>query len=219
MVAAADLARFAYGDDRARMERDLRRIKAQGLVSERTLPVSGRNTLRVVALTKPGKRLMRTTGRVPEDQALYHGIVKPREAKHDANLYRVFHAEAARIEQSGGRPLRVVLDYEMRRVLNRKRARLGGKQADPQELERIAREYGLEVVDRKIPIPDLRIEYQTAECEMRRLDLELATRHYHPQSVAEKARAGFSLYSPREDTLRLRRMLDEHEITARIRAL
>jgi hypothetical protein len=74
-------------------------------------------------------------------------------------------------------------------------------------------------VNGKIPLPDMRIEYQTAELELRRVDLELATRHYRPRGVAEKAKAGFSLYSRPEDVSRLRRILDEQELTARILAL
>src|SRR5579872_4225877 len=62
VAAAADLARFAYASDNARMERDIRRLRETGLVSERTLPVSGRKTLRVLALTKTGKRVAEKTG-------------------------------------------------------------------------------------------------------------------------------------------------------------
>ncbi len=219
VVAAADLARFAYASDNARMERDVRRLKEQGLVSERTLAISGRKTVRVLTLTKTGKRLVQNTRRIPEEQRLYHGIVKPREAKHDAELYRLFQAEAARIEKAGGKPLRVVLDCELKRSLNRDRAKLGTRKSDPQEIERLAERHALVVVNGKIPLPDMRIEYQTAELELARVDLELATRHYRPRGIAEKAKAGFSLYGHREDASRLRRILDEQELTARILAL
>jgi DNA-binding PadR family transcriptional regulator len=219
VVAAADLARFAYASDNARMERDLRRLKEQGLVSERTLATSGRKALRVLTLTKTGKRLVQNSRRVAEEQRLYHAIVRPREAKHDAELYHLFQAEAFRIENAGGKLLRVLLDYELRRDLNRDRARLGKQKNDPQDIEGVARRHGLVVVDGKIPLPDMRIEYQTADLELHRVDLELATRHYGPRGVAEKAKAGFSLYSPREDASRLRRILDDQELTARILAL
>jgi hypothetical protein len=219
VVAAADLARFAYASDNARMERDVRRLKDQGLVSERTLVISGRKTLRALTLTKNGKRIVRGTNRLPEDQRIYHGIVKPQEAKHDAELYRLFQAEAARIEKIGGKALRVLLDYELKRNLNRDRARLGNQRDDPQELERLAERHGLAVVNGKIPLPDMRIEYQTAELELRHVDVELATRHYRPRGIAAKAKAGFSLYSHREDASRLRRILDEQELSARIFAL
>jgi hypothetical protein len=69
-------------------------------------------------------------------------------------------------------------------------------------------------VNGKIPVPDLRIEYETADLEIRQIDLELATREYRPKALAEKAAAGFALYSRSEDALRLRRILDERELTA-----
>jgi hypothetical protein len=216
VVAAADLARFAYATDSARMERDVRRLKSQGLVSERTLAISGRKTLRVLALTKNGKRVARNTNRLSEDQRIYHGIVKTQEAKHDADLYGLFQTEAARIESAGGKPLRVLLDYELNGNLNRDRARLGNQKDDPQEIERLAEKHRLAVVNSKIPLPDMRIEYQTAELELKHVDLELATRHYRPRGIAAKAKAGFSLYSHREDASRLRRILDEQELSARI---
>jgi hypothetical protein len=219
VVAAADLARFAYASENARMERDVRRLKEQGLVSERTLAISGRKTLRVLALTKSGKRIVQNANRLPEDQRIYHGIVKPREAKHDAELYRLFQVEAARIESAGGKPLRVLLNYELKANLNRDRARLGDQNDDPQEIERLADGHGLAVVNGKIPLPDMRIEYQTAELELRHVDVELATRHYRPRGIAAKAKAGFSLYIHREDATRLRRILDEQELSARIFAL
>jgi hypothetical protein len=219
VVAADDLGQFVYAGDGARMERELRHLQKQGLIVERTLPTSGRDSLRVVGLTKAGKKLLRTADRFPEAQALYHGIVKPREAKHDAELYRLFRAEASRIESAGGRPLRVILDYELKRHLNRERERLGERRNDPHEIATLAERHGLKVVNGKIPLPDMRIEYQTADLELRRIDLELATRHYRPRGVAEKAKAGFALYSPREDAPRLRRILDEQELTARIFAL
>ncbi len=219
VVAAPDVARFTYAGDSARMERDVQRLKNQGLVTERTLATSGRKTLRVLTLTKTGKRLVQNSGRVHEDQRLYHGIVKPREAKHDAELYRLYQTEASRIENAGGKPLRVLLDYELKRNLNRDRAKLGEQRGDPQQIERLAEKHGLVVVDGKIPLPDMRIEYQTAELEAARVDLELATRHYRPRGVAQKAKAGFSLYTHREDAPRLRRILDSQELTARILAL
>ena len=67
--------------------------------------------------------------------AVYHGLVKPREAKHDADLYRVYHKEAERIERAGGRPLRVILDYELKRDLNRDLATLGPEKDDPDAKE------------------------------------------------------------------------------------
>jgi len=219
VVAVSELAQHLYSGDTTRMERDLHRLARQGLVSERTLPTSNRKAIRVVGLTKAGKRLLRSTHWLPENQAIFHGIARPREAMHDSALYRIFHEEMNRIESAGGRPLRVVLDDELRRNLYRDRERLGDRKNNLEDLNRLAETHGLKVVNGKIPLPDLRIEYQTAELEQRRIDVELATRHYRPRDIVQKTKAGFSLYAPREDAPRLRRILDEQELTARIFAL
>src|SRR5437879_11520720 len=50
----------------------------------------------------------------------------------------------------------------------------------------IANQCDLKVVDGKIPIPDLRIEYEDDCRDVRRLDLEIATRDYRPQGLGER---------------------------------
>ncbi len=114
---------------------------------------------------------------------------------------------------------RVVLDYELKRNLNRDLAALDEDSQTAEALGQIAERHGLSVVDGKIPVPDLRVEYDTSDMERQHMDLELATRNYRPRALSEKAKAGFSLYARREDTSRLRRVLDESEITARILSL
>jgi hypothetical protein len=146
-------------------------------------------------------------------------LLKSREAEHDADLYRLYQKEAARIERAGGRPVRVILDYEIKRTLNRDLALLG---ADKDNLERkaeIAEKYGLAMVNGRIPLPDMRLEYEDAEHLLQRVDLELATREYRPRSLAEKAKAGFAIYGRTEDASRLRRILDERELTQEILTL
>ncbi|MGP8156309.1 MAG: hypothetical protein ACLQMT_05570 [Candidatus Acidiferrales bacterium] len=219
VVAPPDLARYAYDRDSARMERDIARLKEQSLVAEKTLEISGKKTLRVLTLTKQGEKLLRNTNRLPGDQEIYHGLKKPKEATHDTDLYRLYRKEASRIERTGGRPLRVILDYELKRDINRDLAALGPAKDDPDAKELIAEKHGLRVVDGKIPVPDVRIEYETAQHEPSRVDLELATRHYRPQGLAAKARAGFSLHSRPEDASRLRRILNDRDLTAGILAL
>ena len=219
LVAAADLARFGYKSDAGRMEREVRRLKQQGLLSEKTITAGKRKTARIFILTKTGKRLVQKSGRWPDTQALYHGLMKPHEAEHDAALYHLYQKEAVRIERAGGRPLRVVLDYELKRNLNRDLAALDPGSDLREARERIAEAHGLSVVNGRIQVPDLRVEYETAEMDRKHVDLELATRNYRPRSLAEKAKAGFSLYAPGDDASRLRRILDRHEITAEILSL
>jgi len=216
VIPVSDLAKFAYGGNRERMEKDIRSLARQSLVRDKTLEISQKKTLRFVTLTKAGHRLLKNTNQVPDDQPIYHGLVKPREVKHDADLYRLYQKEVARIERGGGRPVRVLLDYELKRNLNHDLALLGPEKDDLDRKGEVAEKHGLQLVDGKIPVPDLRVEYETPELELRHVDLELATRDYRPRAMAAKAAAGFSMYARSEDASRLRRVLDEREITAEI---
>ena len=218
-IAGTDLGHFSYGGDTERMNREIRRLKSQSLLVEKVLPARHGKAVHLFALTRRGARLVRNSGRLPEQQSIYHGFVKPREARHDANLYRLYQAQIERITAAGGRPARVVLDYELKRDLNRELARLSAEEQSPEARARIAERHGLSVVNGKIPVPDLRIEYDTDDMVRRTLDLELATRNYRPRALAEKALAGFALCALREDASRLRRVLDEREITAEILSL
>jgi len=216
VIAVSDLANYAYDGNRARMEKDIRALARKSLVKDNTLEISQKKTLRVATLTKAGHRLLKNTNQVPDDQPIYHGLVKPREVKHDADLYRLYQKEVARIERDGGRPVRVLLDYELKRQLNRDLTLLGPEKDDLDRKGEVAEKHGLQLVDGKIPVPDLRVEYETHELELRHVDLELATRDYRPRAMAAKAAAGFSMYARSEDASRLRRVLDEREITAGI---
>jgi hypothetical protein len=219
VVDAEDFAQFSYAGGAERMNREIRRLVRQGLAAEKPFRDERSGTRRLLVLTKKGKSLVLKSGRLPEDQAIYHGLVKPREAKHDAALYRLYQRESARIAQTGGKTVRVVLDYELKRNLHRDLAQLGETGRTREARERFAEKHGLVLVGGKVQIPDLRLEYETAELARKHVDLELATRNYRPRALAQKAKAGFSIYAPREDASKLRRVVDEAELTARIFSL
>jgi len=82
-----------------------------------------------------------------------------------------------------------------------------------------AQQMYLPVVDGKVSFPDLRIEYANQEMEIARVDLELATGHYHAGHLADKARAGFQIYARAEDVSGLRRVRDDREIMTAILSL
>jgi hypothetical protein len=147
--------------------------------------------------------------------------VKPKEADHDADLYRLYHKAADEIERKGGKVLQVQLDYELKEKLYQRlgRAQTRGHGETQRLKETFASDMNLPVAQGKVSFPDLRIEYETQEREIARVDLELATRHYHAGHLAEKARAGFQIYARSEDTAGLRRVRDEREITAAILSL
>jgi hypothetical protein len=214
VIALEDLAQHAYHGRRQQFDQDRQSLIRKGLVRQGTFEGPEASPRELLTLTRKGHRLLRVTRLLPATQEVYHDFVNPRAANHDADLYLLYQKEAPHIEAKGGRNLRVILDYELKRTINRDVANLGAQaQAD------VAARHGLRVVRNKIPLPDLTIEYEDSQGEMARVNLELITEHYRPRQIAEKVRAGFSLYTPHGETDRLRRVLDQHELTADILSL
>ena len=214
IIGTNDLAQHAYSGYREKAKKEIENLVRLGLARKGTFEGPEASSRELLTLTKRGHHLLCVNRLIPPNQAVYHGFVNPREANHDADLYRLYEKEASRIEAQGGRNLRVVLDYELKRKINGEIARFG-VDSRPE----IAARHGLSVVKNKIPVPDLRIEYETRDGEAARVNLELVTEHYRGRSVEEKVRAGFSLYTPRGEANRLRRVLDQRELTAEIFSL
>ena len=221
VVAVEDLANFGYVGDRPAMDNDLRNLARQGLLQRRGTSALKRESQHVLTLTKQGKALLRRHGLVPEDQSIYSGFVKLKEADHDASLYRLYQKAAGEIERNGGKVLRVQLDYELKEKLYRKlgKAQAQGDGRSQRFKVAFARELHLPVVHGRVAFPDLRIECANQEMEISRVDLELATGHYHAEHLAEKARAGFQIYARSQDAPGLRRVRDEREIMTAILSL
>jgi hypothetical protein len=219
VVPADDLARFGFSGVASRMESDVRNLARHGLVERKTIEGHSFFSTKVLTLTKDGHWLLERAQLVSHRQATYLGLVKPKEARHDADLYRLYQQVARDIEDSGGKVRRVVLDFELKKDLYQALSRMRLDKDPRYERIFIANQFDLKVVNGKIPIPDLRIEYEDDCREIRRLDLEVATRDYRPQGLGEKAKAGFHLFARQQDHAKLRRVLDAHEITARIFSL
>lgn len=219
VIASEDLNRFAYDGNQARLEQDFQSLRKQGLVSQREIEARNQPKFHVLSLTRDGKRFLEHQNRVLKCQALYAGFVKPKELAHDAELYRLYQKVAPEIERGGGTVRRVVLDYELKEELYRALSKIDPAKSPDYERMYVANRHGLKVVDGKIPIPDLRIEYETEARDIEHIDLELATREYRSQGMATKARAGFHLFARHQDMPRLRRVLNEHELSTRIFAL
>jgi hypothetical protein len=221
-IAVDDLAQFHDRGNPAQLRQDLRSLVAAGLAQRRTVsPGAGRDPLTVVVLTRRGKALLEQTGTPPSGQRFYAGFVKPAEVAHDAAIYRMYHAESERIRAAGGRIRRVVLDYELKQNVYSPLAK--ARHLPPLEYARrqtqVAQETGLKVVRGRIPLPDLRIEYQTREGEETRVDLELATEHYRGSQVRTKAEAGFTMYAPNGSVSRLSAALEDPELVGSILSL
>jgi hypothetical protein len=218
-LAKGDLAEFVYGGSNDRMRPDVENLVRQGLVEMKSIPHEETGSRQLLTLTKNGHRFLTQTQSAGKAQALHHGFAKPREAHHDADLYRLYQKAAAKIEGQGGRNLHVILDYELKKRVYHDLAKLGPDRTSAESKRTIAERHGLQVVRGKIPLPDVRLEYDTPDGERARVDLELATGHYRGRTLAEKVRAGFSLYARADDVSKLRRVLDQRELMAEILSL
>jgi len=214
VVGTADLMHLDYHGHPEQAQQDLQNLLRRGLLRKGTFAGPEQTPRELLTLTKRGYRLLRASRMVPKNQTIYYGFVRRRDANHDAELYKVYSKELTRVVNEGGRNPRVVLDVELKRKINQDLAKLG-VDARPE----IARHHGLRVVCDRIPVPDVRIEYEQPNGETARLDLELVTEHYRGRNLAAKVKAGFSLYTPRGEADRLRRVLDYHELIAEIFSL
>jgi hypothetical protein len=221
-ISTDGLLKHQYGGKAAAMRLELMRLQQQGLLQRKSISVGKqRDTLVIVALTEEGAHIVRQDDGLPERQAIYAGFVKPAEVPHDAAIYQMYQAEAVQIEEKGGRVQRVVLDYELKKQLYSELAkeRDVGALAYARRQQELADEHGLPVVDGKIAFPDLRIEYETPHGEIERVDLELATEHYHRGHMDTKARAGFKMYGFVSTSRGHRAQWEGRELTASVLSL
>jgi hypothetical protein len=159
----------------------------------------------VVTLTKEGRDLLdasRQERDSRERQAFHEGIQRPRELKHDAEVYRAYLEEAERLHELGAHIHRVVLENELKaeyqeflQERNRDRDDSDGRpDRGPLEIQDWAREHDLPCDDKgHVQFPDVRIEYDI-DGRGQTLDVEVMTRHYRGAHAAAKAGSGFSLH-------------------------
>jgi len=124
-VASKDLAEFVYDGNKDRMRPEVENLFRQGLIEMKSIPYELIGSRQLLTLTKNGHRFLAQTQSAGKGQALYHGFTKPREAHHDADLYRLYQKAAAKIEGQGWPKPRVVLDYELKKHLYRDLAKFG----------------------------------------------------------------------------------------------
>jgi hypothetical protein len=210
-VDVRDLARFVYGGNESRLKHDLRNLRAQGLIEEKTLFRAHRTARKLVTLTAEGQRAVKKTSGLPKEQRIYFGFVKPKELDHDADLYKVYQKAAEEIRAKGGKPLRVRLDFELKESINRVKEAAGRLPEDERRslLATIAEEQGLTIDNGTIHLPDVQVEYETREGEAERQNLELLSRNYREEGIRGKAAAGFRIFAHSGDASRVRRALHD----------
>src|SRR5205823_2262162 len=147
---------------------DVRSLSDHGLLQTRTVVINQRPE-RVVTLTQAGRRLLESSRAEREEddgpaQRYYAGLVKPRELAHDAQLYRMFQTERERLEAEGATITRVILDYEIKAEYHtwvHEQTQHGADAADARQA--YASDHDLPFRGGHIHLPDLRLEYETAD--------------------------------------------------------
>lgn len=192
-ITANSLRKHLYDNDDERFRKDLRTLREQRLLIVQS---GSRTNGEYISLTRAGKELTQSA-LSNRDQVVYSGIVKKRELRHDAAIYDVYQKEARKISKGGGTPKRVVLDFELKKQVNRQLATI--QTIPPAERDRqrqeIAETHGLKIVEGKIQFPDVRIEFESRDQEQCKVDLECVTGHYKARQIAAKQAAGFKLYN------------------------
>jgi hypothetical protein len=144
------------------MKPDVENLVRQVLTELKSIPHVETGSRQVLTLTKNGHRFLTHTQSAGNGHALYHGFTKPREPRHDADLYRLYQKAASKIESQNGQNPSIVLDYELKRHLYRNFAKLAKDRNFVDSNHTIAGRHGLWVVRGKIPVPDVRIEMKLA---------------------------------------------------------
>lgn len=180
---------------------DLRHLEKQGLIER--VPLDGRD--RAAVLTERGRSLLEThqRDRDPDHrQAFYAGADRERERTHDAQLYRAYLTEAERLREQDARILRVQLDRELKREYQRflQERNRGDRDSDGRpdrsrdEIEEWAREHNLPYYDDQVHFPDVRIEYEDLDGDVRHTDVEVMTPHYRGGHASCAGRSGFAIF-------------------------
>ena len=172
----------------------------QGHVTEHQAEGPRGGSYTVLTATPAGARIAQRAAQEAgygAGQQTWTGIVKPGELSHDTAVYRAATREHDRIEAEGGRVTRVRLDAELKQAVARasETARAdGGRRAADEARRATAQELGLPVQDGRVLYPDAQLDIEDAEGRSGRVNVEIASEHYHAAAIAAKAGAGFAMH-------------------------
>jgi DNA-binding MarR family transcriptional regulator len=176
-------------------------LERQGLIQR--VPLNEHE--RAVTLTQAGRGLLGHHRAAHSDhrQTFYAGADRARERAHDVQVYRAYLKAAERLHALEARVLRVQLDRELKRDYQRflQERNRGNRDSDgrpdptPEEIQEWARDHGLPYFDGHVHFPDVRVEYQDVNGDVRWEDLEVTTEHYRGAHRAAAARSGFSIHA------------------------
>jgi hypothetical protein len=132
-------------------------------------------------------------------QEFHAGVSRPRELRHDSQLFRAYLEVEEGLREKGGRVERVVLEVDLKREYQEflQQHNKGCKHSDGRpdreehEIADWARQHELPYFDDQVHFPDFRIEYELDARDLHE-DVELITEHYRGGHAASRMRAGFT---------------------------
>ena len=213
-VSYTDLSDTHFDGHPFTTRRLVTQMKHAGLIEEHEATGPRGNTFTVLTATARGReaahRAAVDAGHVPEQQT-WTGLVKPAELSHDTAVYRAALDERQRIEGEGGRVTRVRIDAELKAYVatatEKARAAAGDRAADAARFT-TAHELGLPVEDDRVLYPDAQLDIEDRDGRNGRVNVEVASDHYHAAAIAAKAGAGFAMHgSSRSATRKIARAL------------
>ena len=199
-VAYKDLSEQHYDNHPYVTRRAVNRMVRDGLLEEHEATGPQGHTFTVLTATARGRdaahRAALDAGHVPAQQT-WTGLVKPAELSHDTAVYRAALDERARIEADGGRVVRVRLDAELKSLVatatEQARAE-GGDRAAEDAKRAAAQALGLPMQDGHVMYPDAQLDIEDSQGMGGRVNVEIASDHYHAAAIVAKAGAGFALH-------------------------
>ncbi len=215
-VAYTDISEHHYDNHPYVTRRAVNRMVRDGVLEEHEATGPQGHTFTVLTATARGRdaahRAALDAGHVLE-QETWTGLVKPAELSHDTAVYRAALDERARIEAEGGRVVRVRLDAELKSLVataTEKARAEGGDRAADEAKRAAAQELGLPMQDNRVMYPDAQLEIEDADGVSGRVNVEIASDHYHAAAIVAKAGAGFALHgSSRSATRNIGRALGQ----------
>ena len=115
--------------------KNVKHLVQSGLVEKHEVYVArkGRGAgkrLEVFTATGKGRDVLESLRPVDDLQRLHCGLVKKNELEHDAAIYPAYLEQAEEIEKAGGQVKRVVLDYELKSIVNKEMNKKSGPPAE-----------------------------------------------------------------------------------------
>ena len=199
-VSYTDISEKHYDGHPYVTRRAVTRMARAGLIEEHEATGPQGNSFKVLTATERGRdaahRAALDAGHVPEQQT-WTGLVKPAELSHDTAVYRAALDERARIEAEGGRVVRVRLDAELKSLVataTEKARAAGGDRAADAAKRAAAAELGLPLQDNRVMYPDAQLDIEDSDGMGGRVNVEIASDHYHAAAIVAKAGAGFAMH-------------------------